>query len=111
MPARKVAVAAEVPAELVAGLAEVRTRLAVPGEFGAEVLEAAARAAEHPRLPDLDRTDLPLITIKNPDVVPGLTAELVLRFSKAGEGTVIVPVVTADQPDYITITPSATPSI
>ena len=55
-------------------------------------------------------TDLPLITMTSPDLVPGLTSNLVLRFSKSGELNVTVPVVTAEQPDYDTITPSAPPS-
>ena len=40
----------------------------------------------------------------------GGDAELTLTFSTAGEATVKVPVVDADQPDYATITPSPTPS-
>jgi hypothetical protein len=50
------------------------------------------------------------ITLKSADLQPGLTAQLVLTFSAAGEVTVLAPVVDANQPDYSTITPSASPS-
>ena len=62
MPALAVPVT-DVPAELVDGLAALRTRLEIPDEFPPEVLAAAEHAAAAPRLPDLDRTDLALITI------------------------------------------------
>ncbi|MBA3529652.1 MAG: hypothetical protein H0T91_10175 [Propionibacteriaceae bacterium] len=53
-----------------------------------------------------------LITISSADLKPGLTARLVLQFSTAGEATVLVPIVDANQPEYATITPSpsSTPS-
>jgi exoribonuclease R len=49
--------------ELAAGLLAVDAQLGVEEEFPSEVLTAAAAAAAHPRLPDLDRTDIPLVTI------------------------------------------------
>jgi VacB/RNase II family 3'-5' exoribonuclease len=49
-----------------AGIAAVQTELEVFAAFPAEVEAAAAAAAENPRLPDLDRTDLPLVTIDPP---------------------------------------------
>jgi exoribonuclease R len=63
MPARKVAVAAEIPSDFADGLAAIRLRLQIPENFPAEVQAAAEQAAASPRLPDLDRTDLELITI------------------------------------------------
>src|SRR4051794_28347273 len=62
MPARQVA-ATDVPPELAAGLAALRSRLEIPAAFSPEVLKAAEAAAASPRLPDPDRTDLELITI------------------------------------------------
>ena len=54
-------------------------------------------------------TDQPLIVLKSPDLKAGLTAQLTLEFSPAGQTTVIVPVVDAKQPPYATISPAPTP--
>lgn len=48
------------------GLEHIRAELGVPGDFPPEVLAAAERAAAAPRLPELDRTDLELLTIDPP---------------------------------------------
>ena len=45
------------------GIASIQTELGVSPEFPADVEEAAAQAARNPRLPALDRTDIPLVTI------------------------------------------------
>lgn len=66
MPARKVGLPHVVPDTLAQGLAAIRTTLAVPAEFPADVLAASEQAAAHPRLPELDRTDLDLLTIDPP---------------------------------------------
>jgi exoribonuclease R len=66
MPARKVGLPNDVPDTLAQGLAAIRTTLAIPAEFPADVLAAAEQAAAHPRLPELDRTDLELLTIDPP---------------------------------------------
>jgi exoribonuclease R len=71
MPARKVGLPREVPPELgaqalFAGLAAVRDRLDVVAEFPEDVTRAAVAAAAHPRWPELDRTDLDLLTIDPP---------------------------------------------
>ena len=63
MPARKLGLPAEVPEDLAEGLAAIRATAEVPSDFPTEVLAAAEQAAARPRLPDLDRTDLELITI------------------------------------------------
>ena len=63
MPAREVGLPKELPAELADGLAAIRTELEVPDEFPAEVLAAAEDAVAAARLPELDRTDLELLTI------------------------------------------------
>src|SRR3954454_1415788 len=67
MPAVEVDLPSEVPSGVGTGLARIRAELAVPAEFDPAVLAAAARAAAAPRLPDLDRTDLALITLDPPD--------------------------------------------
>lgn len=45
------------------GVAALQRELELPGSFPDEVLAAAQAAAAAPRLPDLDRTDLPFVTI------------------------------------------------
>jgi exoribonuclease R len=52
-----------VPEELAKGFAAIREAADVPGAFPMEVQAAAEQAAAEPQLPDLDRTDLELITI------------------------------------------------
>ena len=54
-------------------------------------------------------TDQPLIVLKSPDLKAGLTAQLTLEFSEAGQANVIVPVVDAKQPPYSSISPAPTP--
>lgn len=44
----------------------LRAELEVPGAFPPDALAEAAASAAAPRLPDLDRTDLPLVTIDPP---------------------------------------------
>ncbi|GAA1538196.1 RNB domain-containing ribonuclease [Nocardioides humi] len=48
------------------GLAAIAAELDLPGEFPAEVTAAAEQAAAAVVLPDLDRTDLPFLTIDPP---------------------------------------------
>jgi len=49
-----------------AGVARIQSELSVAPEFPPEVEAAAQAAAANPRLPDLDRTDLPFVTIDPP---------------------------------------------
>lgn len=55
-------------------------------------------------------TDRELIELKSPELVVGADAQVTLTFSTAGELTIKVPIVDADQPDYASISPSPTPS-
>ena len=48
------------------GIADIQRVLALPLAFPPEVEAAAARAAAGPRLPELDRTDIALVTIDPP---------------------------------------------
>ncbi len=66
MPARKVGLPNDVPDALARGLADLRAKLDIPADFPPEVVAAAERAAAAPRLPELDRTDLELVTIDPP---------------------------------------------
>jgi hypothetical protein len=54
-------------------------------------------------------TSQQLIVLKSPDLKAGLTAQLTLEFSEAGQATVLVPVVDAKEPPYSTISPEPTP--
>ena len=51
---------------LAQGVADIQRELRLPLAFPPEVEAAAAQAAANPRLPDLDRTDIPLVTIDPP---------------------------------------------
>jgi hypothetical protein len=55
-------------------------------------------------------TDGAPITVSSPDIAAGLTARMTLTFTKAGEVTVLVPVMDGNEPQYATISPGATPS-
>jgi hypothetical protein len=52
----------------------------------------------------------PPITIQSPDLQAGLVAEITLEFNPAGSATVQVPVVDANEPQYSTVTPAASPT-
>src|SRR3954447_2896045 len=86
MPAVKVDLPSEVPSGLATGLARIRTELAVPAEFDPDVRAAAAQAAAAPRLPELDRTDLALITLDPPD---SLDLDQALHIGRTGDGFVV----------------------
>jgi exoribonuclease R len=53
-------------AALAEGFAAIRAEQKLPAEFSAAVLDEARDAARGPRRPELDRTDLPLITLDPP---------------------------------------------
>ena len=74
------------PEELRAGIAEIEAELEVSAAFPAEVQEAAARAAAAPRLPSLDRTDLPLLTI---DPAGAKDLDQALHLERDGDGFVL----------------------
>ncbi|MFI4959160.1 MAG: RNB domain-containing ribonuclease, partial [Lysobacterales bacterium] len=52
---------------LVQGMHDIQSQLKLPLAFPREVEAAAAQAAANPRLPELDRTDIALITIDPPE--------------------------------------------
>src|SRR4051794_29695216 len=54
------------PQVLREGIAEIQRELEVSPEFSPEGEAAAAAAVANPRMPDLDRTDLALVTIDPP---------------------------------------------
>src|SRR4051812_15894235 len=68
------------------GIATIQQQLDVTPEFPPEVEEAARAAAESPRLPDLDRTDLPFVTI---DPEGSLDLDQALHIAREGSGYVV----------------------
>ena len=67
MPLQRVHFATEVPEVFRASLQAIRDELDVPAEFPAEVTAAAIAAAQAPREPGEDRTDIEFVTIDPPD--------------------------------------------
>jgi hypothetical protein len=51
-------------------------------------------------------TNREFITLKSADLMPGLSAKLTLNFSQAGQVSIQVPIVDAQNPAYATITPT-----
>src|SRR4051812_46349706 len=69
-----------------AGIARIQAELDVTPSFPAQVEEAAAKAAADPRLPDLDRTDLPFLTI---DPAGSMDLDQALHLERDGDGYVV----------------------
>src|SRR5215208_2994522 len=67
-------------------LAQVEQELELPAEFPAEVLQAAEHAAASPRLPELDRTDISLLTI---DPEGSMDLDQALHIERAGSGFLV----------------------
>ena len=65
------------------GVAAIQSELDVTAEFPAEVLTEAEEAARSPRLPDLDRTDLPFVTIDPPGA---MDLDQALHIQRNGSG-------------------------
>ena len=68
------------------GVAAIQAEMEVTPDFPPEVEEAATRAAAAPRLPDLDRTDLPLVTI---DPASSMDLDQALHIERDGDGYVV----------------------
>jgi exoribonuclease R len=86
MPARTVGLPSDVPDDLEKGLAVIRERLSIAVEFPSDVSAAAEQAAAQPRWPDLDRTDLELITI---DPEGSRDLDQALHISRTNDGFVV----------------------
>ena len=72
--------------ELREGIARIQEELQVTPEFPAEVVAAAEAAVAAPRLPDLDRTDLPLVTIDPPT---SMDLDQAMHIMRDGDGYVV----------------------
>jgi len=98
MPARKLGLPPVVPKELAEGLAAIRVAAEVPSGFPAEVEAAAERAAAEPHLPDLDRTDLELITI---DPAGSRDLDQALHIARGPSGEFVVSYAIADVAAFV----------
>ena len=67
------------------GVAAIQAEMEVSPDFPPEVEEAAAQAAAAPRLPDLDRTDIPFVTI---DPASSMDLDQALHIERDGAGYV-----------------------
>ncbi|MEO5535128.1 MAG: RNB domain-containing ribonuclease [Pseudolysinimonas sp.] len=84
MPAQSIVVTREAAAtELSTALAAIRTQLELPEAFPAEVEAEATRAIAGYRLPDDDRTDIPLVTI---DPAGSMDLDQALAIEPNGDG-------------------------
>jgi exoribonuclease R len=72
--------------ELKTGIAAIQAEQKVTPEFPAEVQRAAEHDASNPRLPDLDRTDLELVTI---DPVGAMDLDQAMHLEPSGDGYVV----------------------
>ncbi|QZY30335.1 RNB domain-containing ribonuclease [Nocardioides coralli] len=68
------------------GIARIQQELEVSPDFPDEVEAAARKAAENPRLPELDRTDLEMVTIDPEDA---MDLDQALHLERDGEGYVV----------------------
>lgn len=66
---RRIRIHADVDGKLHAGVEAIRCEQKLPDTFPEEVEKAAAKAAAHPHLPELDRTDIPLVTLDPPSAM------------------------------------------
>ncbi|MFE6837149.1 RNB domain-containing ribonuclease [Streptomyces sp. NPDC057705] len=99
MPRRQMHMTGADGAALRAALRELRTELGVPSEFPAAVLAEAERAAAHPRLPDLDSTDIPFFTIDPPSSVD---LDQAMHLAKRSSGGYRVHYAIADVAAFVT---------
>jgi exoribonuclease R len=68
------------------GIRGIQDDLGVSAEFPADVEQAAAAAASNPRLPELDRTDIPFVTL---DPEGAMDLDQALHIERDGDGYVV----------------------
>ena len=81
------------------GIAEIQRELEVTAQFPPEVEAAAAAAVAKPRLPALDRTDLPLVTI---DPAGSMDLDQALHLTRTDHGGYVLHYAIADLAAFIT---------
>jgi exoribonuclease R len=88
-----------VKAQLDEGIARIQAELGVSPDFPPEVEEVAAAAVAAPRLPDLDRTDLELVTI---DPASARDLDQALHLQRDDRGGYVVHYAIADVAAFVT---------
>lgn len=83
MPSTRIRLAPAAGVSLADGLAQIDRELRVPAGFPPEAFAAATQAAKAPRLPALDRTDLPLVTIDPPG---SMDLDQAMHLERHGDG-------------------------
>src|SRR5690349_1223339 len=73
-------------AQLRAGIEQIQQEQHLSPDFPADVLRTAEKAAASPRLPDLDRTDVELLTI---DPVGSMDLDQAMHLERDGDGYVV----------------------
>ncbi len=73
----------DVDARVLEGLAEVRAELEVPNEFPEDVAVEAAAAERGPQMPDLDKTQIPFVTI---DPAESMDLDQAVHIERRGDG-------------------------
>ncbi|MGH3508848.1 MAG: RNB domain-containing ribonuclease [Nocardioidaceae bacterium] len=68
------------------GIATIQQEIGITPAFPAPVEAAAERAAKSPRLPDLDRTDIPFVTI---DPAGSMDLDQALHIARDGDGYIV----------------------
>ncbi len=68
------------------GIEEIQKELGVTPDFPPNVQEAAVRAAAEPHLPDLDRTDIPFVTI---DPAGAMDLDQAVHIERDGDGFLV----------------------
>lgn len=68
------------------GIEQIRSELGVTDEFPQAVEEAAREAVKNPRLPDVDRTDIPFVTI---DPESSMDLDQALHIERDGAGFIV----------------------
>ena len=68
------------------GIAAIQAELGVSPAFPAEVEAAAEQAAQNPKLPDLDRTDIPFLTI---DPASAMDLDQAMHIERDGDGYLV----------------------
>ncbi|MGI8478527.1 MAG: RNB domain-containing ribonuclease, partial [Gaiellaceae bacterium] len=83
MPRRRVRLADPGGAEIAAALAELRESLDVPPAFPTDVVADAEASIRSPRLPDVDETAIPFVTIDPPE---SMDLDQALHIERRGNG-------------------------
>ncbi|MGH3500349.1 MAG: RNB domain-containing ribonuclease [Nocardioidaceae bacterium] len=83
MPRRSVNLQTRDGASFTEGMRVIDEQLEVPQGFPPDVVAAAEQAAAHPRMPELDRTDIPLVTI---DPEGSMDLDQALHIQRTGDG-------------------------